>query len=91
MALDDYVDREVGVAVAVTAAVTAAVASPRVRKTLRRGAVLGLAGLLTAYDKFSALAQQAAHGAREMAASAKEEAQEAAHHEKHTAKEAATS
>jgi hypothetical protein len=69
MALDDYVEPEVGVAVAVTAAVTAAAASPRVRKALRQGAVYGLAGLMMAYDKVSAAARTTAEGAKQMAAS----------------------
>ena len=44
MALEDFMEPEVGVAVAVTAPV----ASPQVRNVLRRGAVYGLAGLLMA-------------------------------------------
>ena len=78
MALDDFVEPEVGIAVAVTAAVTAAVASPPVRNVLRRGAVYGLAGLLVAGDKIAALARSAAQGAREAAASAGQTAQETA-------------
>jgi hypothetical protein len=83
MALDDYVEPEVGVAVALTAAVTAAVASPKVRKVLRRGAVYGLAGMLMAYDKVSAAARTTARGAREMAASA----EAAVHQEPHGTRE----
>ena len=37
MALDDYLEPHVGVAVAATAVVTAAVAAPPVRRALRRG------------------------------------------------------
>jgi hypothetical protein len=91
MALDDYVEPEVGVAVAVTAVVSAAVASPRVRKALRRGTVYGLAGLMMAYDKVSALAHNAARSAREMAGSVQDEAQNVAHQEPHPLKEPATS
>ena len=58
MALEDYMEPEVGVAVAVTAAV----ASPQVRHVLRRGAVYGLAGLLMAGDAVSMLAQGVKRG-----------------------------
>jgi hypothetical protein len=67
MAMDDYLEPEVMVAVAVTATVTAAVASPPVRKALRKGAVYGLAGLLTLGDKVYALAQDLAHNAQQAA------------------------
>ena len=63
MALEDFLDSEVAVAVAATAAL----ASPRVRGVLRRGAVYGLAGLLTAGDMISSFARSAArfaHGAQ---------------------------
>jgi hypothetical protein len=66
MALDDYLEPEVAIAVAVTAAV----ASPPVRKAVRRGLVYGLAGLLMAKDKITAVGQNVAQGARQMAASA---------------------
>ena len=58
MALEDYMEPEVGVAVAVTAAV----ASPQVRHVLRRGAVYGLAGLLMVGDAVSMLAQGVKRG-----------------------------
>jgi hypothetical protein len=64
MALDDYLEPEVAVAVAVTAAV----ASPTVRKTLRKGVVYGLAGLLVAKDKIAGLASNVAQGVRQTAA-----------------------
>jgi len=64
MALEDYMEPEVGVAVAVTAAV----ASPQVRHVLRRGAVYGLAGLLMAGDAVSLLAQGVKRGAQKAAA-----------------------
>jgi len=64
MALEDYMEPEVGVAVAVTAAV----ASPQVRHVLRRGAVYGLAGLLMAGDAVSMLAQGVKRGAQKAAA-----------------------
>jgi hypothetical protein len=50
--LDDFIEPEVGVAVAVTAALV----SPPVRRVVRKGAVYGLAGLLIARDKLAALA-----------------------------------
>jgi hypothetical protein len=70
MALDDYLEPEVAVAVAVTAAV----ASPPVRKVLRQGAVYGLAGLMMAGDKLTAIARSAAEGARQAAGAAGREA-----------------
>lgn len=66
MALDDYLEPEVAVAVAVTAAV----ASPPVRRVLRQGAVYGLAGLMMAGDKLATLARGAAQGAQNLASSA---------------------
>jgi hypothetical protein len=64
MALDDFLEPEVAIAVAVTAAV----ASPPVRKVLRRGLVVGLAGLLVAGDKISGAARQIAQSAQQTAA-----------------------
>jgi hypothetical protein len=72
MALDDFVEPEVAVAVAVTAAV----ASPSVRKVLRRGVVYGLAGLMIARDKVAAVASGVAQGARQAVAEAEQEAKE---------------
>ena len=72
MALDDFVEPEVAIAVAVTAAV----ASPPVRKLLRRGLVYGLAGLLSARDRVTAAAQGLADSARQAAAEARSKAQE---------------
>lgn len=66
MALDDYFETEVGVAVAVTAALF----SPRVRKVLRRGAVYGVAGALMAGDAIAAFAKGVGQGAQHAAASA---------------------
>lgn len=60
MALEDFIEPEVGVAVALTALV----ASPKVRSVLRRGAVYGLAGLLTAGDAASSLVQGVKRGAQ---------------------------
>jgi len=58
MALEDYLEPEVAIAVAVTAAVS----SPPVRKAIRKGAVYGLAGLLIARDKVMAVASEAKQG-----------------------------
>lgn len=66
MALDDYMEPEVGIAVVLTAAV----ASPKVRRTLRKGAVYGLAGLMMAGDTLTRLARSAASGLKDAAGSA---------------------
>jgi hypothetical protein len=59
MALDDWVDSEVVVAVAATAAAL----SPGFRRVLRRGAVYGVAGVLKATDVATAAARGVARGA----------------------------
>ncbi len=74
MALDDYLESEVAVAVAATAAIM----SPRARKLLRRGAVYGLAGMLMAGDALSSAARNVAPGVQQAAASAASVAEEAA-------------
>lgn len=56
MAVEDFLESEVAVAVAVTAAVL----SPRVRGVMRRGLVYGLAGVLKAGDALSSAVQSAA-------------------------------
>jgi cell division septation protein DedD len=58
--LEDFIEPEVGVAVAVTAAV----ASPKVRQTLRKGAVYGLAGLLIARDRVASWATRVSQQVR---------------------------
>jgi len=63
MALDDYAEPEIAVAVAATAAVF----SPRVRHVLRRGAVYGLAGLMIAGDAVSSFAHGVAQGVQDAA------------------------
>ena len=73
MALQDFLDSEVAVAVAATAAL----ASPRVRGVLRRGAVYGLAGLMTVGDMTSSFARGAARGAQQTASAANGKVQEA--------------
>jgi hypothetical protein len=66
MALDDFFEAEVGVAVAATALL----ASPRVRKALRRGAVYGVAGVLRAGDALTSFAKGVGRGAQQAATSA---------------------
>ena len=66
MALEDYLESEVVVAVAATAAIL----SPRVRKVVRRGAVYGLAGILRAGVAISSAAPGVSQGAQQAAASA---------------------
>jgi hypothetical protein len=58
MAMEDYFDSEVAVAVAATAAAL----SPGFRRVLRRGAVYGVAGALKATDVVTAAARGVAHG-----------------------------
>jgi hypothetical protein len=65
MALEDYMESEVAVAVAVTAAVF----SPRVRSVARRGAVLGVAGAIKAADAVSAAARGVANEAQSVTTS----------------------
>jgi hypothetical protein len=74
VALDDFLESEVAVAVAATAAVL----SPRVRGVLRSGAVYGLAGALIAGDAVASVARGAGRGAQQAAATAGGVAQEAA-------------
>lgn len=60
MAHDDGTEAKVAAA----AALTAVVLSPRVRDVLRRGAVYGLAGVLTAGDALWAFARGVSRGVR---------------------------
>ena len=73
MALQDFLDSEVAVAVAATAALT----SPPVRGVLRRGAVYGLAGLMTVGEMTSSFARGAVRGAQQTASAANGKVQEA--------------
>lgn len=74
MALEDYLESEVVVAVAATAALF----SPRARKVLRRGAVYGVAGALMAGDAVSSAVRNAAPGVQQAAASAANVVEDAA-------------
>jgi hypothetical protein len=65
MGLDDFFEAEVAIA----AGVTAAALSPQVRGVLRRGAVLGLAGMMSAGDAVVGAAKGAAHEARQRTSS----------------------
>ena len=58
MALDDFLESEVAVAVAATAVAL----SPGVRRWVRRGAVYGVAGALKATDVVTAAARGVASG-----------------------------
>lgn len=60
MGLDDLMSTET----AFVAAATAAVFSPRTRETLRRGAVLGVAGALKVGDVVAGAARGATRGVR---------------------------
>jgi hypothetical protein len=60
----------------VGAAVGAAVASPNARKTIRRGLIYGVAGVLAAYDKVAAITHGVVKGAREKMTKAPAAAQE---------------
>ncbi len=63
MAVDDFLDSHVVIAVAGTAVAF----SPRARRLLRRGAVYGLAGVLMAGDAIGSFTRAAARGARDAA------------------------
>lgn len=65
MALEDFVDPEVGIAVAATALV----ASPRARSVVRKGLVYGLAGLMRMGDTVSSAARGVAENAQQAASS----------------------
>lgn len=71
MALDDYLEPEVGIAVALTAAVL----SPPVRRLVRRGAVYGVAGGLIAGGTLTSFARGVGRGVRQAATSATTAAQ----------------
>lgn len=70
MDVDDFIEPEVGVAVAVTAVV----ASPGVRHFLRQGAVYAVASALSVGEALKTLCDRVKTGAREVAANAKESA-----------------
>lgn len=74
MALEDFADSEVGIAVAVTALAL----SPKARNVLRRGLVYGLAGAMKAGDAVSNAARGVATQAQNTAASGVAAAQETA-------------
>lgn len=74
MALEDFVDPEVGIAVAATALV----ASPQARNVVRRGLVYGLAGIFKLGDAASSAARGVADSAQQAAASAGNTAQDVA-------------
>ena len=61
MGLDDFFESEVAIA----AGVTAAALSPGVRRVVRRGAVLGLAGVMNVGETVAGAARGAADAARD--------------------------
>lgn len=61
MAIEDYVEPEVAVAVAITAALF----SPKVRGVLRKGLVYGVAGALTASEMAVTFASSVGKGLRQ--------------------------
>jgi hypothetical protein len=71
MALEDFLDSEVGIAVAATAVAL----SPRMRALLRRGAVYGLATAMKAGDSLSTAARGVAGEVQQTAASTMQDAQ----------------
>jgi len=73
MALDEYLESEVVVAIAATAVTL----SPRARRIVRQGMVYGVAGVLMAGDAIAAFARGTARGAREASAPLLPEAAEA--------------
>ena len=62
MGFDDFTEPEVGAAVLITAAV----ASPTVRRTLRRGAAYGLAGVMLAGDAAGRFVRSVGNGAQQL-------------------------
>lgn len=61
MALDEFLESEVAVAIAATAVTL----SPGARRVVRRGAIYGLAGVLMAGDAIASFARGTARGARQ--------------------------
>ncbi len=66
MAIDEYLESEVAVAVVATAVAL----TPRARRLLRRGVVYGLAGALIAGDAIASFGRATARGAQDATASA---------------------
>ncbi len=66
MAIEEYLESEVAVAVAATAIAL----TPRARRLLRRGVVYGLAGALRAGDAITSFGRATARGAQDATASA---------------------
>jgi hypothetical protein len=72
MAVEDYAEPEVAVAVAVTAAL----ASSKARRVMRQGAVYGLAGIFKAGDALGVFARGVSRGVQQAGASAEGAANE---------------
>ena len=65
MAIDDYFESEVGLAVAATAALL----SPKARSVLRRGLVFGVAGALSAGEALASAGRRVGSAAHNVATS----------------------
>ena len=65
MAIEEYLESEVAVAVVATAVAL----TPRARRVLRRGVVYGLAGALIAGDAIASFGRATARGAQDATAS----------------------
>jgi len=85
MALEDFMEPEVGIAIAATAALS----SPKVREVARRGLVYGLAGVMMAGDYMAAFAQGVRRGVQETADEASALAEDTEEAEGEAAAEAA--
>lgn len=64
MEVDDFATSEIAVAVAATAALM----SPRVRQTIRKGLVFGVAGVMMAGDAVASFARGVSRGAQQVTA-----------------------
>ncbi|HZT98005.1 MAG TPA: hypothetical protein VFB34_14330 [Chloroflexota bacterium] len=82
MALDDYVNPEIGIAVAATAVAF----SPRARAFLRKGAVYALAGAIRVGDTVTDVARGAASEAQRTMSSGAQQARETTAEAKTTAR-----
>ena len=62
MDIEDFASSEIAVAVAATAAIL----SPRVRQTVRKGLIFGLAGVMMAGDAVASFARGVSRGAQQV-------------------------
>lgn len=73
MAVEDFLESEVAIAIAATAAAI----SPPVRRVLRRGAVYGIAGVMIAGDAIMSFARGVGNGVQQATTSATNAVQQA--------------